>query len=423
MPTRGATCHETLSAKPTIVLAASAVADSKFSAVDAALGYAYQTRCALLHSLRYARSGEEFQVGLETLDDVTFTIDGNAHELLQTKHHLGSKSSLTDAAVDLWKTIRVWVDAWSSGAIDSTAKLFLLTTATASAGTAPAYLRADPRDVMAAVDALTATASSSSNQENKAAYEAYLSLTPAERTALISQAYVLDASPNLTDLDTELQREVRWSVRKEDVGAFLERLEGWWFRRVLQQLTKTGPLIESGEIESQMSDLREQFQREALPIDSDILEMELNQSLLASCAGKMFVYQIELVTTNARRIGFAIRDYFRAYEQRSRWIRRDLVLDMELHKYEKRLVEEWEMAYERIRDEIGTGATDDVMKKAGLGLLSWAENALLPIRKNVTESFISRGSFHLLADATRVGWHPNFRERLAAVLKAQEPTL
>jgi hypothetical protein len=64
---------------------------SKFSAVEATLGYAYQVRFALMQSLLHARRGEIFEVGIETLDDVTFSGRGGAPlELLQTKHHLGS---------------------------------------------------------------------------------------------------------------------------------------------------------------------------------------------------------------------------------------------------------------------------------------------------------------------------------------------
>lgn len=399
------------------------MADSKFSAVDATLGYAYQIRSALLHALRHARDGDEFQVGIETLDDVAFTsTDGEPLELLQTKHHLSARSTLNNAGIDIWKTIRIWVEGHRCGVIPASAKLFLITTATAPDNSVAANLRSESRNVAAAVSALNATAASSQNEENKAAYEVYTALSQAERLALMSQAYVIDAAPSITDLDSELKREVRWSADKDHVDAFLQRLEGWWFQRILRQLTKAAPLVESGEIESQMTDLREQFQREALPIDDDLLELELNETLIASCKDKLFVRQIELVTANAKRVGFAIRDYFRAYEQRSRWIRQDLVIEMELHKYERRLVDEWEMAFERTRDEIGDSATEAIMAKAGASLLSWAETTLLPIRKGVLEPFVSRGSFHMLADEARVGWHLEFRKRLAAALDQRGAT-
>lgn len=395
------------------------MSESKFSAVDATLGYAYQVRCALVHALYHARNGEEFEVGIETLDDVTFTANsGEPLELLQTKHHLTTKSSLTDAAVDLWKTLRIWIEGRTTGAIPASAKLFLLTTATASAGSAAAKLRADPgkRDPIAAAASLNATALTSENAQNKPAYTAYLGLTQLDQTALLAQVIVVDAAPNISDLDEELRRQVRWLAPKDNEDAFLQRLEGWWFRRVLKQLTKEMPLIESTEIDLHMEELGEQFKREALPIDDDILAMELNEALQESCQGRLFVKQIELVSDNSRRIGFAIRDYLRAYEQRARWLRQDIVLGLELEKYERRLVEAWECVYENVRDELGNSATEEAMKVAGRSLLQWADTNLIPIRLNVNAEFVSRGSLHMLADEGRVGWHPYFRERLAALL-------
>ena len=46
--------------------------DSRFSAADAALGYLYQVRCALLWTLQRLKTDLPFLVSIETLDDVTF---------------------------------------------------------------------------------------------------------------------------------------------------------------------------------------------------------------------------------------------------------------------------------------------------------------------------------------------------------------
>ncbi len=68
------------------------------SAAASALGYLYQVRYALLESLRRLRNGQEFIVAIETLDDVMFEKDGEAPELLQTKHHLEKAANLTDSS-------------------------------------------------------------------------------------------------------------------------------------------------------------------------------------------------------------------------------------------------------------------------------------------------------------------------------------
>src|SRR5216684_2393660 len=89
---------------------------SQFSAADSALGYLYQVRIALLFSLRHAKE-TDFLVSLETLDDVTFeSTTGDPQELLQTKHHQKTAANLTDASPDLWKSLRVWIEAWKTNA-------------------------------------------------------------------------------------------------------------------------------------------------------------------------------------------------------------------------------------------------------------------------------------------------------------------
>jgi hypothetical protein len=58
-----------------------------FSATDAALGYLYQIRLALLNSLRRLSADASFTIYFETLDDVVFEEEGTPVELLQLKHH------------------------------------------------------------------------------------------------------------------------------------------------------------------------------------------------------------------------------------------------------------------------------------------------------------------------------------------------
>lgn len=395
-----------------------------FSAVDATLGYLYQVRSALLWALRKQKSEPDFLVSVETLDDVTFeTVGGNPTDLLQTKHHRKGSASLTDASPDLWKSLRVWFEGHASMQIPDTANLYLLTTTTGLDRTAASWLRATSRDLAAAQHALDATAASSTNQANVGAYAAYLKATSAKRTAILNKVIIIDAAPTVADLDGELRQEVYWAAGKEHHAAFLDRLEGWWLRRILRQLTSTSQdRIGSVELEAQMSDLREQFKHEALPIDEDLLEFTLDDATKVAHEGSIFVRQMEISKAGKRRIAAAIRDYYRAYEQRSRWIRDDLVIGLDLSKYEKRLCEEWELIFEAVRDDMGDPATEEAQEQAARSVLSWAERTTIPIRSSVTEPFVCRGSLHMLADQTRIGWHPDFQVRLQHFLSAKKDT-
>jgi hypothetical protein len=128
------------------------------------------------------------------------------------------------------------------------------------------------------------------------------------------------------------------------------------------------------------------------------------------------VRQLALIKAGKKRIAAAIRDYYRAFEQRSRWLRNDLLLVGDLDKYERRLIEEWEIVFEAMRDEVGADAADDAKEKAARDVFTWAERVSIPIRPRVTEPFVTRGSLHMLADEVRLGWHPEFRDRLAVLL-------
>jgi hypothetical protein len=391
---------------------------TEFSAADSALGYLYQCRVALVSALRRVRAGEEFLLHLETLDDVVFEHKGAPPDLLQTKHRRKRSANLTDASADLWKTIRIWCEGTSAGEILPLASLYLVTTSTAGDGSVASYLRTGGRDVQKAVERLRSTARSSTNQANQLAYSAFLGLSTAGQKQLLERVIVIDAAPNIVDLDAELRKEVRWAVDREHVEPFLRRLEGWWLQRAVGQLVSKSSLpVISNEFESQMDDLREQFKRDALPIDEDILAAEVDQSAYQDA---VFVRQLQIINIGTRRIVAAIREYFRAFEQRSRWVREELLFVGELEKYERRLVEEWELVFERMNDELGPSETEEVKQKAAHAIYKWVEEKVIPIRPNVTEPFVTRGSYQLLSDRLRVGWHPEFMDRLRLLLDDRE---
>lgn len=398
---------------------------NQFAAVNPALGYLYQVRAALLWSLQKLRQDEFFQVSVEVLDDVAFEPDiGDASTFLQTKHHASRTAALTDSCSDLWKTLRVWIESSATGQIPPKASLHLVTTGIAPTSSVASKLKTYGRDVPGAKATLDTIARTSTNTANAAAYRAYESLDDYQRLTLLERIVVIDAAPTITDLDAELRTVVFWAVDRAHQTPFLDRIEGWWLRRVIVQLTSApDQRIASVEIESEMSDLRDQFRQESLPIDGDLLDFVLDDSTAAAHHNYRFVRQINIIDASKRRVASAIRDFYRAYEQRSRWVREDLVVTLDISRYEKRLVEEWENIFDAVSDEIGEAATDIERKAAARLVLQWAERASIPIRPGVTEPFLCRGSLHMIADEGRIGWHPDFRTILSTALSGTGATI
>jgi hypothetical protein len=143
-----------------------------FSAGESTLGYLYQCRLALWYALARLRDRDDTHIAIESLDDVTFFIDGTPEELLQTKHYLSAKASLADASIDVWKTLRIWVSQLQL--VKDGVRLFLISTSAASPGSAARMLRAGGgRDVAGAQKRLAETIATSTNSKNFDAYAAF----------------------------------------------------------------------------------------------------------------------------------------------------------------------------------------------------------------------------------------------------------
>ncbi|MFH1021788.1 MAG: ABC-three component system protein [Planctomycetota bacterium] len=390
-----------------------------FSAASSAMGYLFQCRYALLEALRRMRHNVDFQVCIETLDDVVFEQQGEAPELLQTKHHINRAADLTDASVDMWKTLRIWCEGVANGSLLIGSRFVLVTTASAGSDSAAALLKPGTRrDVSGALDRLRSTASASTSHTNAPAYTAFRALDIPTQRALFEGIWVVDAVSTITSLDADMRQEVFYAVDHNFLNAFLTRLEGWWFRRVIRHLaTERGVPILSAELLDEINNLRDSLREDNLPIDDAIEQMKVDAT---GYHDRVFVHQLRLIQISNERIVRAIRDYYRAFVQRSRWVREELIGVGDLERYENRLKDAWEGRFLAMRDEMGQVAAEEEQRRLAGQLYKWVETEDLPrIRTRCADGFVARGSYQILADHLKVGWHPEFETRLRHLL---EPT-
>jgi hypothetical protein len=304
----------------------------------------------------------------------------------------------------------------SNGRIPPDAKLYLITTSSVGSDSAASYLMLEERNEVEALAKLRATASTSTSRDNRRAYSLFRALSSDEQEELARSVFILSRAPNITAVGEALRKETRLAVKRNHLESFLSRLEGWWYIRTIKHLIESdaGPIL-SSEIEGVFDDIREQFKPDSLPVDQDILEADID---FTDYEDMLFVKQVKLTGIRKRRILTAIRDYYRAFEQRSRWVREDLIFIGELDVYENLLREEWELEFDRVADELGDNAAEEAKKNAAQQIYSWVEKSCFPIRQ-VHNPCITRGSFHILSDSLKVGWHPEFMTHLQQVLEPQ----
>jgi hypothetical protein len=238
----------------------------KFSAAEQALGYLYQARYALWLLLN---GPEDRELTIEGLDDIVFEDTGNPTELLQLKHHSKS-ASLTDSSPDLWKTLRIWCDHVAKGRIDlHRITLTLVTTGIAPDGSIAAKLHPDVnRDSDSALRSLTNVARTSHNTSLQDAFDAFVGLSQREQKVLVDSVYILDRSPDILDVTIRIKDRIRPAVRRSHREPLYERLEGWWFAKVVNHLAShaLNPIL-GFEVYDRISFLAAQFGPDALPID------------------------------------------------------------------------------------------------------------------------------------------------------------
>ena len=221
---------------------------STFNAAASMLGYLYQVRVALLWAIRQSRVGD-FSVSVETLDDVSFEVDGDPIAVLQTKHSIHATSGLGDLSSDVWKTLRIWMVGRSSGEVPVTAAKFLISTSTTSAGTACAALglEGEGRDIQAACTRLKHAAATSTNADLKGTFDAFLALEELDREQLLSRVYVVADQPDADAINAELRAEL-YHVSLHHQELSVQMLEGCWFKRVIHELMHQRPGFPRAEI-------------------------------------------------------------------------------------------------------------------------------------------------------------------------------
>ena len=397
----------------------------KYSAGEQGLGYIYQGRLALYQMLQLPESTTVF---LEKDDDVDFE-DGNGGKSLASLKHKVEGERLNDLSTDFWKSVRIWLDRYKrDDRAKSSLRFFLFTTGKVGANSFLTRFLADfvgngeddktPREL--ADDAL---AKSKSTSIVAIAHD-FNELSNAEKEDFLARIEIFDGSPRIGDIPKLVKEGPMRIVRPANRDAVFERLEGWWNDQVIRLLTGARTAgIPGDEISEKMFSLSEEYKSDNLPIT--FLGKEPTEGIDTDNDPRSFVWQLREIGISKDRIHSAILDFYRAFEQRSEWARENLLVPGELDRYEDRLVDEWRRFKDVVFEELDENGAEHTLERAGKDLYKWADLESgkihsLRIRERVTEPYVTRGSFHILANATpapRIYWHPRFLERIAKALE------
>lgn len=394
----------------------------KYSAGEQGLGYIYQPRLALLKILELP---EDSGILIEADDDLEFVGEGGERSLASLKHK-AQGDRLTDLATDFWKSLRIWLERYTNAkTVLSDLRFFLFTTGTVSDKSFLRYFQQQPpRIEESLIDLIETVMASSTAKIIQQIQPLYDKLTLDEKQDFFDRITIFDNSPRISDIPKLIMdRHLRTVPRSFRIHV-LERLEGWWQGVAIQLLEgeRTTPVY-GYEISDKLSNIAEEYRSDNLPITFRNKRPE--GGIDAENDPRLFVRQLRILGVPMDRIQNAIIDYYRAFEQRSSWARESLLVSDEMENYEDLLVEEWGRYKSVIFEDLDDESEEHILIRAGKELLKWAEfeTERLRIRERVTEPYVVRGAFHILANdrpSPRVHWHPRFLDRIEALLETPE---
>lgn len=395
-----------------------------YSASEQGLGYLYQPRLALLKLMQLP---ENTSLLIEKDDDIEFN-EINGLKTLSSLKHKKIGDHLTDLSTDFWKSVRIWLSRYKrDGAIQSNLRFFLFTTAEVpeTSFLQNFLLEQETKKIDPANKLLMATTVLGKTESDliKSIGEELLVLRTEEQVDFISRILILDGSPRISDIPTLIKDQHMRGIRRENRDSIFERLEGWWQDSIVNLLVgKRVNAIFGYEVSDKLSAYAEEYTTDNLPITYRGKEPAVE--IDADNDPRLFVVQLREIGISSNRIRNAILDYYRAFEQRSVWARENLLVPGEMEEYEDRLVDEWSRYRDVAFEALDEQSADEVLLEAGKGLYQWMDLesgniSALRIRERVTEPYVVRGGFHILANykpTPRVYWHPMFLKRLEELL-------
>lgn len=382
--------------------------ESDFSAKEPSLGYFYQVRYGL-YLLLSSKQIEDAKLLIEALDDIEIRTNEEIN-LFQTKYHSRRDTNLTDRSSDFWKTIRVWSEQIKNKQINVDETIFSLVTTESISNNSILLDIKNKNDINDILYKLKNIAEETTNQTNQKGYEAFKGLEPKEQEALIANIHIVDASLDFNAIDVSIKNELKLSALQNQIEPLIERLEGWFFRSCISLLQNQKDYISFEELQKQILYITDSLKHDNLPVDFPDKIIPSSEEFNTISSMK-FYKQLNLIDLSPRLCETAISNYYRAFNQRSKWLKDDLLNPQEEIDYDKRLVDDWEQKFDLLLDETD-GLVDDAKKEHGQKFYKRYQVEQPPtifIRDRFQENYLIRGSYHMLADKLKVGWHPDFK--------------
>lgn len=391
------------------------------SAEASALGFYFQSFVGL--STLVGMADDSAIVAMERADDVELKVN-NETLLFQLKHSMGENPpAVTLASRALWRTLKVWIDLLPSLSLPETS-FHLVSVGELSANSELGALRMPKSKRAPLVAALVKEAERVALERDVAKAEgkalphadradgcaAFLKLSPSVRLNLVRRITVVTGAATIAEMEAEIASKL-YQVKAVDRPQIARSLIEWWDRQVVYSLCgRRQRYIGRDELLQEIAERISDIEQDVLMPDFELMAHPADYQ-----PEGLLTRQINLVGGGNSEIARAIREEWRARQQRAKWIVDRPAMASKIERHDAIMREEWSDRHGRIVDDCASMGEEEKCAQ-GLGLLRWthedAPKFIEPISPGWQAPYYVRGSFQVLAINREVGWHPDFAERL-----------
>lgn len=375
------------------------------------LGYSLQ-QTRLLQRLLQAGPGS--YACLEVLGDVSVADGQNGTLVEETKSRTSGSNPVSDRALDLWKTLRNWVDLVESGQVEIEKTHFYLYTSSDCAGGIIDALHG-ANTCSQAKDAVAKASETILGKDGKS--------KPAAAIAEHVERVLVDNPETLRQIALRFVHERGTGAQFDDLRQSVKRLAwidddllddvllgmlGWVKQTTDRQIESGAParvcydnLRAHGIALMRKLDRRTILQCYARPPARETVEEHLET--------KTYVRQLELIEEDDDRKLEAVTSYLAAATNRTEWAARSLVCAASFDELNERLIDVWKNHRRRAALQLRDGS------EVERGQLLYSDCLLHEARlegREVPHRFVP-GCFQQLADTQTIGWHQRYEELLS----------
>lgn len=375
-------------------------ASSKSSAPGQYLGYGLQD-VRLCHHLLKAPAGAK--VSLEFIEDTA--IHGDGQLLLEQSKSAISGNPISDSSQELWKSFANWATLCASGQVDPSITRFRMYVCPQKKGDLASRLHAalDDTDADALLTKIGKKVKAGEEEIgcNPKILEFLSANLDVRRTIIRNFELIVE-----TDPIEPIREVIQFSVLPESLDDFCRYAIGSAKTQVAELIrSKKPPIIDATLFRSQLGSFIRKHGALGLLLPTTERPEAARVNTIINAA-PVFVQQLLKVNMGNEHVVGAVSDFLRSDADRTVWAAEGRIVEESLEELNQAL----ESHFILIRDEVEDLHSHRDEEVRGRQVYRQCVQRQESLEGRSVPSYFIVGTFNLLADSARVGWHPRFAE-------------